>query len=476
MGEIHMNRSKSIRSRLPLSLLAMAIALSLGATSLHAAGPFTDTDKAAQGRVFAGGAGGPGGGPIYPGGEAVFRGAQFQPGQKVTLSYGGQVLFDAPIVVGEDGNFVANLTLPAGATPGLHPVVVEVASPVSAQVVELKVSPKIPLQGEAGFDIASEKVVSGLYQVAYSAKNDALFVTSAVGRPPVTVSELVRIDPKTLAITARATPAKVPGHGDDRVFAVYGVGVDDANGNVWVTNTRDNTVAVYRQSDLSLVKQFEPGQVPHSRDVIVDEQRGKVYASATGKNYLSVFDAKTLAFITNIEIVSQQRGEDFVPMGLELDTASGTLYTVSLNTPEVAVIDTDSDRVAKVIPVDGIKSGTGVAVDPASQRLFVTAQGSDNVVGVDLATGKTTFNLPVGAGALNVAFEPVGKLAYVANRGSDTITVVDGAGKIVANLPGGSFPNHVFEDGKGRVFAVNKARGENDPNGDRITRLSPTAR
>lgn len=471
-----MNRSNSIRSRRPLGLLAMAVALSLGTASVHAADPFTHTDKSAQGRVFAGGAGGPGGGPIYPGGEAVFRGTQFQPGQKVTLSYGGQPLLDAPVTVAEDGSFVANLTLPAGATPGLHPVVVEVAEPVSAQVVELKVSPKIPLQAQDRFDIASEKVVRGLYQVAYSAKNDALFVTSAVGRPPVTVSELVKIDPKTLAITARVTPAKVPGQTDDRVFAVYGVAVDDANGNVWVTNTRDNTVAVYRQSDLSLVKQFEPGQVPHSRDVIIDEQRGKAYASATGKNYLSVFDAKTLAFVKNIEIASQQRGEDFVPMSLELDTASGKLYTVSLSTPEVAVIDTGSDSVEKVITVDGIKSGTGVAIDPTSKRLFVTAQGSDNVVGVDLATGSTTFNLPVGAGALNVAFEPVGKLAYVANRGSDTVTVVDGAGKIVANLPGGSFPNHVLEDGKGNVYAVNKARGEDDPNGDRISRLTPKAR
>ncbi len=454
----------------------MAMALSLSTTAIHAADPFTQTDTAAQGRVFAGGAGGPGGGPIYPGGEAVFRGAQFQPGQKVTLSYGGQPLFEAPITVGEDGSFVANLTLPAGATPGLHPVVVEVAEPVSAQVVELKVSPKIPLQGEARFDIASEKVAPGLYQVAYSAKNDALFVTSAVGRPPVTVSELVRIDPKTLTITARVTPAKVPGHSDERVFAVYGVGIDDRNGNVWVTNTRDNSVAVYRQSDLSLVKQFEPGQVPHSRDVIVDEQRGKVYASATGKNYLSVFDAKTLAFVKNIEIASQQRGEDFVPMSLELDSASGKLFTVSLSTPEVAVIDTGSDSVDKVIVVDGIKSGTGIAYDPDNKYLFVTAQGSDNVVGVDPATGTTTFNRPVGAGALNVAFEPVGKLAYIANRGSDTVTVVDGTGKIVANLPGGSFPNHVLEDGKGNVYAINKARGEDDPNGDRISRFTPKSR
>ncbi len=469
-----MNRSYSLRSRRPLGLLAMAIALSLGMASVHAADPFTHTDTAAQGRVFAGG--GPGGGPIYPGGEAVFRGAQFQPGQKVTLSYGGQPLFAAPITVAEDGSFVANLRLPAGAAPGLHPVVVEVAEPVSAQVVELKVSPLIPVQGEARFDTVLEKVVPGLYQVAYSAKNDALFVTSAVGRPPVTVSELVRIDPKTLAITARATPAKVPGHTDDRVFAVYGVGVDDSNGHVWVTNTRDNTVAVYKQSDLSLVRQFDPGQVPHSRDVIVDEQRGKAYATATGENYLVVFDAKTPSVLKTIEIKSEVRGEKFVPMSLELDAAAGKLYTVSLGTPEAAMIDTASDSVDKVIALGKVKSASGVALDAANQRLLVASQGSDNLLAIDLASGGTVFDLPVGAGPLNVAFDPVRKLAYVANRGSGTITVVDSDGGIVANLDAGSFPNHVHEDGKGNVFLVNKSRGEDDETGDRIARLSPKSR
>ena len=48
-----------------------------------------------------------------------------------------------------------------------------------------------------------------------------------------------------------------------------------------------------------------------------------------------------------------------------------------------------------------------------------------------------------------------------------------GALGFVANLDGGTFPNHVHEDGKGHVFAVNKSRGEDDPKGDRITRIAP---
>ena len=49
------------------------------------------------------------------------------------------------------------------------------------------------------------------------------------------------------------------------------------------------------------------------------------------------------------------------------------------------------------------------------------------------------------------------------------------AGEIVANLDGGSLPNHLRADGEGRVWAVNKGRGPDDQSGDRIWRISPLA-
>ena len=40
------------------------------------------------------------------------------------------------------------------------------------------------------------------------------------------------------------------------------------------------------------------------------------------------------------------------------------------------------------------------------------------------------------------------------------------SGKVVGNLDGGTFPNHVRADVKGNVFAVNKSRGAEDAKGD----------
>lgn len=276
---------------------------------------------------------------------------------------------------------------------------------------------------------------------------------------------------------ARAAP---PAGGQDAndtrpaLFATYGVAVDDENGHVWVTNTRQDTVAVYKQDDLSLVKQFEPGAVNHARDVVVDEGRDRVYASSTMTGNIEVFDSKTLEKLDPIVIESAERGEDFSVMALDVDPESGTLVTVSMTTDELAVVDLGSGEV-KVHPLPGAVRASGVAYDPKEDLAFVASQETDNLLIVKAATGEVLHDVDTGAGALNVTFEPVSRLAFVANRGAGTITAVGTDGKVVANIDAGTYPNQLRADGKGNVWAVNKSRGENDEEGDRIWKISPKA-
>ncbi|QHE87694.1 YncE family protein [Hydrogenophaga sp. BPS33] len=428
---------------------------------------------------------------IVAGTEVKLAGRDFKPGQQVNLMIGGTSLSSTPATVGADGTFRTQFKVPATAEVGSHSLVVNATQPAAALVVPVKVSPNLPLSGQAAFELKSAKLPNGLYQAAYSAKSDRLFVTSASGRPPITQTTLIKVHPQTLAVEAQVKPVAAPAQParpgapaaaprDPGLYAVYGVGVDDANGTVWVTNTRQNTVAVYNQADLKLIKQFEPGTAPHARDVYVDTRNGKAYVSTVSKD-IAVFDTKTLTPLKNITIetsVVPARGQanndrGFATMSLSLDAANSKLFTVSMATNEVAVIDTRTDKVEKVFVLEGAKSAIGVDYDPKSQRLLVAAQGSDNLLIVDANSGKVLHDVKVGAGALNVAFDPVKSLAYVNNRGADTITVVNLNGKIVANLPAGSFPNHATIDGKGGVYSVNKARGSDDPKGDHIAYIKP---
>lgn len=450
--------------RLRLAALSIALCAAVGAAGAQG---FSQPDPDFKGAVRATS-------PLIKAGDTVeMSGQGFKPGQAVTLLRGETVLNARPWTADAEGRVAGSVRIPADAAVGRHPVVVRVANPDAAAVVEVMVSKDVPLSGADRYDVTANKLVQGLYQVAHSRASNALFVTAAVGRPPVTQSELLKLDPETLEITARVTPAQVEGQTDGRVYAVYGVAVDDANGHVWVTNTRDDSVAVYRQSDLSLVKQFEPGVLPHGRDVVVDTKDNRVWASGFGGGRFVAFDAITLEVVQDVTVPSQVRGEEFGPMALTVDPVGGKLYSVGLSTGEVVVLDGATGAVDRMFRFPTLNGGIGVAIDAEGRRLYATGQGSDNLIIANADTGEVLHDVYVGAGAVYVAFDPHSKLAYVASRGAGTITAVDANGTIVANLDGGTFPNHVLPVADGTVYAINKSRGADDPNGDQIRRLVP---
>jgi len=420
--------------------------------------------------------------PIYAGTAVTIAGQGFQPGQKVSLLYGTTPLVTDGVTADADGRISARITVPDDAAVGNHPILVVAQGPYNASIASLKVSPQIALSGQSSYDVTDSGVARGLYQSAYSARNNALFVTAAVGRPPVRQSELLRLDPQTLKVVARVTPQPAPAPAaragaqaprEGGVYAVYGVGVDDVNETVWVTNSRQNTVAVYRQSDLSLVRQFDPGTVNHARDVAIDASLAKAYVSATFRPEVVVFNTRRPEVAKRIEVPSRIRGGIFSAASLSLDPEAHRLYVVSNTTNEVAVINTRTDQVEKVHPVPGARGAIGVTHDPRTGRIFVAAQGSDNLVVLDGESGKLVASTPVGAGALNAVFDPAHRQVYVVNRGAGTVTVTDTDGRIVANLGPVPLGNHVSTDGRGTVFVVDKSAGVRGAETDNVLRIRP---
>ncbi|TSH93917.1 ATP-binding protein [Verticiella sediminum] len=451
---------------------AVAACILLAAGTAWADARFGQPDDNFQGRVSAGGV-------VYPGSTVTLQGTNFKPGQKVQFLYEGETISGEPVAADVDGKFSVETTVPKNAVPGRHSVVVSATEPSAALIHTLKVSPDLPVSGANRFDIKSEKTVTGVYQSGYSATNSALFVAAAVGRPPVKESVLARLDPRTLKVVQQVTPGPAPGRPDAQgnaqdggVYAVYGVGVDDANGNIWVSNTRQNTVAVYRQSDLTLLKQFDAGTIGHPRDVIADQKNGKVFVNQARGTNVAVFDAKTLLLTTTLELNAPPppagaggppgRGAApaaFPTMSMSLDASAGKLFVVGAN-GEVAVIDAASNAVEKAYTVKGAAGAIGIAHDAQSNRIFIASQGADAIVIAEADTGDVLHRVPVGAGPLSVVFEPVSKRVYAANRGSGTITVLDVDGKIVANLPGGPLPNHLTVAPGGVVYALNKGQAD----------------
>lgn len=226
-----------------------------------------------------------------------------------------------------------------------------------------------------------------------------------------------------------------------------------------MTNTRQNTIAVYQQSDLSLIKQFAPDTVAHPRDVVVDPTVGKAFVSASGKPEVPVFETTSLEITDTVEIRSLQRRQTFSAASLSLDAEGHHLYVASLSTSEVVTINTRTNEVERVLVVPGARGTIDVSHDAETGRIFVVAQGSDNLVVLDAESGVVLADTPIGAGALNVVFDPVQRRAHVSSRGAGAIAVTDEDGTIIANLGPAPSAHHVSLGKGGAVFAVDKSAG-----------------
>ena len=471
-------------TRLQQLLGASALALCMIPAQLSAETIFPATTDGFPGQVRA--AAVEQGAAVVAGSAVSITGERLIPGQEITLMRGNTVLNEGgPILVDNEGKFRFDLTLDKDAVTGLQPIIVIAEKPSAATVVDLKISPELAIEGADKFDIASAPVTRGLYQLAFSPSRNVFYVTSAVGRPPVKDSALSMVDPATLEVTGQVSPGPAPAReggpapaadddGRPALYAVYGLGIDDKAGELWTTNTRQNTIAVYDADDLSLLKQFEPDFISHPFSVQVDEAGGRVYISSARSPEIEVIDSKKREKLAPYTIASQLRGESFGTQDIHFDPTSGKLFAASNSTPELAVIDTKTGDI-RVTPLPGSIGAASVAYDPEGDLIFVASQTTDNLLIVSGADGSVLHDVETGAGALYVTFEPKSKLAFVGNRGAGTITVVDTEGKVVANLDAGSLPNELVADGQGTVWAVNKSRGQDDDSGDRIWRIKPKA-
>ena len=77
------------------------------------------------------------------------------------------------------------------------------------------------------------------------------------------------------------------------------------------------------------------------------------------------------------------------------------------------------------IPVGqgGADGGGGLAVNPATNRIYMTNSASNTVSAIDGLTNRVRTTIPVGVDPFGVAANPVTGLIYVANRAGSTLSL-----------------------------------------------------
>jgi len=73
--------------------------------------------------------------------------------------------------------------------------------------------------------------------------------------------------------------------------------------------------------------------------------------------------------------------------------------------------------------------GLGFAGIAMAGEVWVANMKGANVQVIDTASNQIVNTIPTGAGAHNVTFSPDGKLAFIANLGTNSITIIDAVSK-----------------------------------------------
>ncbi|KOG61236.1 hypothetical protein ADK76_14120 [Streptomyces griseoflavus] len=314
---------------------------------------------------------------------------------------------------------------------------------------------------QPSYRVDTAQLATGLYQSAYSERHHVLWTTTAVGRPPVTRSRLLKVDPKTLKTKAAYTPP-VTDQATGAVEAVYGVAVDDEHDTVWTTNTRNNSVAVYNQRTGKHLATL-PG-VAHAREVVIDKRHDLAWAGGFGDGSVVAFDTRTFKEKKRVKV------EGAGTAGLAVDTRTGTAYATDLTNDRIIVVSPYKSE-PRFIPTGDAPIGIELSAD--GRTAYTANQAAGTLSVVDLRKGTVTRTVATGAGAISVAADHRSGRVFVANRGSGTTTVVDPEkGTVLADLATGPNPNHVTVR-RGTAYVVDKSAAGAD-RVDSVHRISLT--
>lgn len=297
-----------------------------------------------------------------------------------------------------------------------------------------------------------------IYQSAFSADKNLVYLTSSVGRPPIKASDLIAVDADSLEVVQSIEPpTQEPTKGGkvnvSQPYAVYGISLDDKNDLIWVTNTRQGTAAYYKEDGLEIGNQYSADPNGHSRAVFVHPEDQLAYVSDTA-GVIFVYDAeKKDKYQKAINLTEEANTNITSAMGLAFDESSNTLWTCSMQQPLAASIDLSSNEV-KTYDLGDVESASDVAWDSKRSVLYVANQKTNDTVVLDPKSNKVIKTISNTPGALSVVYEPTYDLVYIAARTGDFVAVVDASDYSVIDQFDVPTPNEISLGADGAIYVT----------------------
>jgi YVTN family beta-propeller protein len=276
---------------------------------------------------------------------------------------------------------------------------------------------------------------SGFCGVQWTADGQKVWVTDAEG-----ILRAAGREPDG-AFAWSSDEVSLPGPGGKGNSAPGGLAIDEESGMIYVTLSRNNSLALVDLTARAVEKEVPVGIAPYT--VVVCG--AKAYVSNWG---------------------GRRPGKDDVT-----GPTSGSLAVVDpetgvASTGTVSVVDLTAGKVVKEIAV-GLHP-CEMVVSPDGARLYVANANSDTVSVVDTGTdavidtfsAKPMAGLPFGSAPNALALSADGETLYVADGGNNLLAVLDaGNGRIKGLIPTGWYPGAVLLNKAGAELCVANTKG-----------------
>ena len=336
--------------------------------------------------------------------------------------------------------------------------------------------------------VQRQALAKGLYELAYSPRQNALFVASSGGfGPDASPAKVLRLNPQTLAVEGEIPLER----------KAFGVTYDDASGRLYLGNTVDLSVTVVDtlanrvvgivQLEGKVKAKDKDGKdierYPRDlRELAVDPANQRLFLAGHGGengSVLYVVNTETL----KVDKVLPGLGNAKAP-GFAFDAAGQRLFVTNL-LGELITISTRTLEITQRVKTDA-EQPLNIAYDPGTQRLFVTDQGLENirayqaksipgfasknpgnrVLVLDANTGKPLRSIATDAGPMGILLDAPRQRLYVTNRAAGKLSVYDARSyALLQTLDLPTHPNSLALDAPRNVLYVSIKNGEKDPKG-----------
>ena len=250
--------------------------------------------------------------------------------------------------------------------------------------------------------------------------------------------------------------------------APYGIALNPDNGLIYVSNygqfNTTGTVSVINDTTNALVASIPVGKNPQS--IVYNPANGLIYTANALSNTLSIINGTSNSLVGSI-IVGAFPGKN--PTGITLNPINNTIYVTNMGSNTISVINGTTNVVVNNITLatgvqEGRAGGTGffspagIAYNSDNGNLYVTNRGSDTLSVINGTTDEPVDEISLNAIAPSgIVYNAANNYIYVTNMGSNTVSVINGTtNTVVANIPVGLGPNGIaYNQNNGDIYVAN---------------------